>query len=117
MERENNINSPSTESLDGHNYASLQEQLNAQQQALAQIYKSVEKTRKYIFWTGVFNAIVFIAPMIAIALLLPQIMNTFTSSLGALEGISQASTNLESVVAEPGLRESLEALQGLGLGF
>lgn len=90
---------------------SLQRQLNAQQQALAQIYKSVEKTRKYIFWSGIMNIIVFILPLIFVAIALPQIMNSFNS---ALTGFSGGNNSAIELLAEPGLRESLENLKGLG---
>lgn len=90
---------------------SLQEQLNIQQEALAKIYKSVESTRKMIFWTGVANLALFIIPMIAVAILLPKIIGTFTASLDSFSG---ASSSLVEISAEPSLRESLENLQGFG---
>lgn len=93
-------------------YQSLQEQLNAQQQALAKIYKSVEKTRKYIFWSGVMNIVVFILPLIFVAIALPRIMNSFSSALGGLTG-GNSGASIE-VLAEPGLRESLNNLKNLG---
>ena len=65
---------------------SLQEQLNLQQEALAKIYVSVEKTRKYIFWTTVANVCLFVLPLIVVAFAFPLIMNTFTGSLGAFTG-------------------------------
>lgn len=94
-------------------YESLQDQLNSQQEALVQIYKSVEKTRKMIFWSGVINMAIFIVPMIAVAILLPKIMGTFMSSMDGLAGIS---ANIPAdVLNQPGLRESLENLKNLGL--
>jgi len=91
-------------------YETLQEQLNAQQEALTQIYKSVEKTRKMIFWSGVINTLVFVLPLIAVMVLLPKIMNTFTTSLNGLGDVVNISSD---IVAEPSLRESLENLQNL----
>ncbi len=93
-------------------YETLQEQLNAQQEALVQIYTSVEKTRKMIFWSSVINTAVFVIPLIAVALLLPKIMNTLTASLSGLGDVVNINSN---ITAEPSLRESLENLQNLGL--
>lgn len=90
---------------------SLQQQLNTQQQALAQIYKSVEKTRKYIFWSGIMNIVVFVLPLIFVAIALPRIMSSFNS---ALSGFSSENNSAIELLAEPGLRESLENLKGLG---
>lgn len=92
-------------------YESLQEQLNLQQEALVKIYTSVEKTRKMIFWSGVINTLVFVLPLIFVALALPRIMNTFTSSLNAFSG---GNTINAEVLASPSLRESLENLSNLG---
>lgn len=94
---------------------SLQEQLNAQQQALAQIYKSVEKTRKYIFWSGVMNIVVFVLPLIFVAIALPMIMNSFSSALGGLTGGDISSVS--EITISAGLEESFNNLKELGLGF
>lgn len=117
MEPENKMNTAGREGDLGYkqDYKSLQDQLNAQQQALAQIYKSVEKTRKHIFWNGVINLVVFVLPLIFVAIALPKIMNSFNSALGGFSG-SDTGAALE-VLADPSLHESLENLKGLGLGF
>jgi len=93
-------------------YKSLQEQLNVQQEALVKIYQSVEKTRKIMFWTGVANLVVFVVPLIFVAIVLPRIIGTFTSSLDGL-GIGQVS-EISQNISEPSLRDSLENLQNLG---
>lgn len=95
--------------------ASLQEQLNAQQQALAQIYKSVEKTRKYIFWSGVMNIVVFVLPLIFVAIALPMIMNSFSSALGGFTGGDISSVS--EITTSAGIEESFNNLKELGLGF
>lgn len=91
-------------------YESLQSQLNAQQEALVKIYKSVEQTRKIMFWTGVANLVVFVVPLIFVAFALPRIMNSFTSSLGVFAE-DQTTTSISTI----SLSESLESLKGLGL--
>lgn len=62
----------------------IEEQLEIQQQALAKIYKSVEQTRKYILWTGIATIVAFVIPLIALAVIIPRVMNVFTESLGGL---------------------------------
>lgn len=89
----------------------IQEQLEQQQKALAQIYISVEKTRKYIFWTTIANVCLFVIPLIGVAVAFPFIMNTFTSSLGAM---SDPSVQSETTPTSPSLRDSLKNLKDLG---
>lgn len=62
----------------------VQEQLELQQQALAKIYKSVEKTRKYILWSVIGTLVTLVIPLIAVAIILPRVINTFQTSLGGL---------------------------------
>ncbi len=90
----------------------IQNQLDEQQKALAMIYKSVEKTRKMIFWSGVVTTVTFVLPLIIVMVMLPKIIGTFTSSLDAFSGV-QNSVNTESINIES-LTESLNNLQGLG---
>ena len=90
----------------------LQQQLDAQQEALVKLYKSVEKTRKYIFWSGVMNILVFVIPLVIFLFALPTIMNSLNSSLEVLNGVTSASG---SVPADFDLEASLQTLQELGL--
>ncbi len=64
----------------------IQEQLNAQQQALVQIYKSTEKTRKILLWSGIFSLAMFLLPLIIVMVMLPKILGTFTGALGSVGG-------------------------------
>ena len=89
----------------------IQEQLNLQQEALAKIYVSVEKTRKYIFWTTVANVLLFVLPLIVVAFAFPLIMNTFTSSLGAFT--SESNSMGGNPTQNYSLEESLKNLQNL----
>ena len=63
---------------------SVQEQLNAQQQALAKIYKSVEQTRKYILWTVIGSAVMFILPLIGLAIAVPVFMRNLSAVTGII---------------------------------
>lgn len=48
------------------------------------IYASVEKTRKYIFWTMIVSLVFFVLPLILLAIALPLAMTSYT---GMLEGL------------------------------
>lgn len=45
---------------------------------------AAEKTRKYLFWTGVVTAILVVLPAIGLVFAIPQFINTYTSALGGL---------------------------------
>lgn len=91
----------------------IQKQLDEQQQALVKIYKSVEKTRKMIFWSGVATAVTFILPLIIVLFMLPKIIGTFTSSMDAFSGVdSRLELNADD---KKSLSDSLNALKELGL--
>ncbi|MAQ77231.1 hypothetical protein CL684_01785 [Candidatus Campbellbacteria bacterium] len=68
--------------MEPNNEPSIQEQLNAQQQALTKIYTSVEKTRKYILWTGIVSAVMFLLPLIGLAIAVPIFMRNLTAVTG-----------------------------------
>jgi type IV secretory pathway component VirB8 len=48
------------------------------------IYVSVEKTRKYFFWTMIITVVVLVLPMIGLAFAIPAFM---TNYVGAMEGL------------------------------
>ena len=90
---------------------SLQEQLNIQQEALTKIYTSVEKTRKYILWSGIASFVFFILPLFVVGIALPFIMKTF---VGSVAGFNDISSSIEASTRAPSLSESLENLKNLG---
>lgn len=55
----------------------VQSRLDQQDVLLNKIYISVEKTRKYIFWTGIFTCILFVLPLIASAFIIPKMLEDF----------------------------------------
>lgn len=62
------------------------EQIILDQQAkIDKIYISVEKTRKYLFWTMVATIVFFVLPLLAMALFLPSLIGSYTATL---EGIA-----------------------------
>jgi hypothetical protein len=56
------------------------------EQKIDKIYISVEKTRKYFFWTGVITLAIIILPLIGLLFVLPAFMNNY---VGSIEGLLQ----------------------------
>lgn len=55
----------------------LDEKINA-------IYISVEKTRKYFFWTMIVSLVVFVLPLIGLIFTLPSLLSGYTDVLNGL---------------------------------
>ncbi len=53
-----------------------------QNKKLNEIYRSVEKTRKYFLWTLIITVAVIVLPLIGILFLIPQIIKIYSSGLG-----------------------------------
>lgn len=45
------------------------------------IYISVEKTRKYFFWTMIITVVLFVVPLILLAIVGPSFLSSYTTSL------------------------------------
>lgn len=56
--------------------------LKEQDEKIDNIYKSVEKTRKYFQWTFYITIAFFVLPLIAIAVILPSVISGITSMYG-----------------------------------
>ena len=52
---------------------------------LEQIYRSVEKTRKYFLWTLIITLIVIILPLVGLVFAIPQFISTYTSTLNLMQ--------------------------------
>ena len=59
----------------------IEKELKEQRQLLEKIYISAEKTRKYYLWTIWGTIIAFVLPLIALAIVLPYFLNTYSSYL------------------------------------
>lgn len=46
------------------------------------IYRSAEKTRKYIMWTAIISVVLFVLPLIGLLFAIPSYLNTVTSVSG-----------------------------------
>jgi TRAP-type mannitol/chloroaromatic compound transport system permease small subunit len=58
--------------------------LEAQQIKIDAIYKSVEKTRKYLLWTMIATVAFFVLPLIGLMFVVPSFISSYTSSIDAL---------------------------------
>ena len=55
--------------------------LAEQDAKLDAIYKSAEKTRKYILWTAIITIAVIVIPLIGLIFVIPSYLNTLNSAL------------------------------------
>jgi len=62
----------------------IQNKMAELEKKIDDIYKSVEKTRKMILWTGIITAAVIILPLIGLMFVIPSFINTYTSTLSGL---------------------------------
>lgn len=59
----------------------IQKQLAEQKELLERIYSSTEKTRRMFTWTLIISVAVIILPLIAMALVIPTIMSSYSGLL------------------------------------
>ena len=52
------------------------------EQKIDAIYMSVEKTRKYFFWTMVISVGAVVVPLIGLAFALPTFLSNYSAALG-----------------------------------
>ena len=62
----------------------LAARLDAIEEKATAAYVAAEKVRKYLFWTGVITAALIIIPAIGLAFVIPQFINTYTSTLNGI---------------------------------
>lgn len=56
--------------------------LGENERKLEEIYKSVEKTRKYFLWILIISIVVFALPLIGLIFILPMFLNSYLGSFG-----------------------------------
>jgi hypothetical protein len=61
--------------------SSIEKELHEQRELIEKMYVSVEKTRKYFLWTMWGTIILFLIPLILLAIALPTFMDTYVGSL------------------------------------
>ena len=81
--------------------------LEKQEKMIQDIYTSVEKTRKMIFWSGVATLVTFVIPFIILIIMLPRALSLFSGGV-----VSSDSSHLQEISRDT---ESLsELLNSLG---
>jgi len=58
--------------------------MRAQEEKIDQIYRSVEKTRKYFLWTLLATVIMFILPFLGIIVAIPWFIGVMSSAYGGM---------------------------------
>ncbi|PJA89475.1 MAG: hypothetical protein CO138_00245 [Candidatus Moranbacteria bacterium CG_4_9_14_3_um_filter_33_15] len=58
--------------------------MKAQEEKIDQIYRSVEKTRKYFLWTLLATIIMFILPFLGIIVAIPWFIGVMSSTYGGM---------------------------------
>jgi type IV secretory pathway component VirB8 len=67
-----------------HMEPNLDARFTALEEKINSIYISVEKTRKYFLWTLITSVVLFVLPVIGIALVLPSFMTNYVGSIDSL---------------------------------
>lgn len=62
----------------------IKQLIEAQQLKIDEIYKSVEKTRKYLWWTMIATIAFFVLPLIGLMFVVPSFISSYSSSLSEL---------------------------------
>ncbi len=55
--------------------------LQTQDELMQKVYVSVEKTRKYIMWTGIITLGLIVLPIIALMFVIPMFISSYSSML------------------------------------
>ena len=62
----------------------ITKRLSELEQKIDAVYISVEKTRKYMLWTGIITILVIVVPLIGLMFVLPSFMQNYVGSLSGL---------------------------------
>jgi len=54
--------------------------IEAQDKKLDDIFRSVEKTRKYFLWTFIATVVAFILPLIGLVIAIPQFLSLYSGA-------------------------------------
>lgn len=65
----------------------LKMRIDAQDEKLAAIYKSVEATRKYFKWTMIITIVLFLLPLIGIFFAIPSFLGAVAPNTAGLQGL------------------------------
>lgn len=59
----------------------LEKRFATQEQKIDAVFKSVERIRKYMYWTFVLTLVFFVLPLIALIFVIPAFMGSLGSSV------------------------------------
>ncbi|HEY9585323.1 MAG TPA: hypothetical protein VJJ02_01880 [Candidatus Paceibacterota bacterium] len=65
----------------------IDRKINALDVKIDAIYISVEKTRKYFFWTMMITLVVVVVPAIGLLFALPMFMNSYIGGMQEISGL------------------------------
>ncbi len=72
-----------------HMDTDLAQRLTALEEKIDKIYISVEKTRKYFFWTMIVTVVLFVVPAIGLVFAIPAFMSNYVGSLQGITNLGQ----------------------------
>jgi len=58
----------------------IQQKFEGQDQKLEQIYRSIEKMRKYFLWTLIISVAVIVLPLIGLLMVIPQFLSLYSGA-------------------------------------
>ena len=62
----------------------IQEKFEAQNKKLDEIFRSVERTRKYILWSFIVTVATIVLPLIALVFVIPWFLKVLMSAYGSV---------------------------------
>jgi type IV secretory pathway component VirB8 len=62
----------------------IKQLIEAQQKKIDEIYTSVEKTRKYLWWTLIATVAFFVLPLIGLMFIVPSFISSYSESVTEL---------------------------------
>ena len=65
----------------------MQKRFETLEQKIDAIYVSVEKTRKYFFWTMVITVVIVVVPAIGLVFAIPAFLNNYVGGMSGMEGL------------------------------
>ncbi len=65
-------------------FQKLEEKITEQQQMIAEMYKSVEKLRKYFFWTMIITVALFVLPLIGLLFAIPSFLHNYVDPINSI---------------------------------
>ena len=65
----------------------LRQKLEEMEKKMDAVFRSAERTRKYIMWTGIVSLALIVLPAIGLLFAIPSFINTYTSTYSQIGGL------------------------------